>query len=182
MFINTIGYWCLFLDMPSLPSRHTVLAVGLVFALVGSSGCIGLASLPGGGCEPTRVTATPYPAVPATLTNETVTEYAEAFEQARLLERHAGDRKNFTYRIVVDSVNRTSDGWLVHLTGGVAERGCSWGRSYVGDGVVGAQYFINETTVYRVDAYMNAAADPRESGTEVVDNARSSRNSKTLAS
>jgi len=163
--------------MPSTQSRHTLLTVGLVLALVGSSGCLGAGPLLGGGCEYGRVTATPYPDVPATLTNETVSEFAEGFERARLLERHAGDGRNLTYRIIADSVNRTGDGWLVHLTGGFVEKGCHGTGSYVADGVVGAQYFVNETAVYRADAYWNSSVDPRENGTKVVENPRSDRTS-----
>jgi len=136
----------------------------------------------GGGCEYGRVTATPYPDVPATLTNETVSEFAEGFERARLLERHAGDEKNLTYRISTDSVNRTGDGWLVHLTGGFAEKGCRGTGSYVADGGVGAQYLVTETAVYRADAYWNASVDPRANGTKVVENPQSDRTSELLDS
>lgn len=65
-------------------------------------------------------------------------------------------------------VNRTPDGFIIHVIGGVTYQGCTDGSVWVADGGLAANYFVNETTAIRLNQPRNRTDDPREHGGEVV--------------
>ena len=122
----------------------------------------------GGGCPSNQRTPSQYPDVPPTLTEERVVEFVKRFERVKVIDQYARDRSSLTVRVTAESVTRTDDGWLIQLGGGFSQRGCSGGNTYVSDGIITAAYFVNETGVYREDAFPDTAVDPRENGTRVA--------------
>ncbi|MWG33722.1 hypothetical protein [Halomarina oriensis] len=122
----------------------------------------------GGACPSNQRTPSQYPDVPPTLSEERVVEFVKQFERVKVIDQYARDRSNLTIRVTVESVTQTDDGWLIQLGGGFSQRGCSDGNTYVSDGVISAAYFVNETGVYREDAFLKTAVAPRENGTRVA--------------
>lgn len=162
--------------MPSRDFGPALSTAGIVLAVVLASGCVGLPTATEDECRYEPVTPTSYPEIPATLTNESVGQFATEFERARFYERFEGERVRVSFNARADRVNRTGSGWLVDIDGGFAEYGCNDGVSYVADGIVNARYFVNETAAYRADGVghpesdveRNATIDPRENGTRVL--------------
>ncbi|MFC4407457.1 hypothetical protein [Haloarchaeobius iranensis] len=111
----------------------------------------------------------PVPDLPSNVTRETAIAFAERHAEA-LAWNDSVRSAEFGLSVTSDTsvVNRTPDGFVIHVTGGVTFRGCTDGSVWVADGGLAANYFVNETTAIRLDQPQNTTDDPREHGGEVV--------------
>ena len=147
-----------------------LLALCVLFAGCASSG---VGSGPTGttteGCPPpTNFSTRPLPEKPETLTNETAVAFAVEYEEATTWN---DVRKSAEIDLSVDArgsvVNRTETGYVVHVTGGFSTYSCHDGARAVGDGFISANYFVNNTTVVRLEYPDNRRTDPRTNGAVV---------------
>jgi len=111
----------------------------------------------------------PLPDAPENVTRESVRSFATAYEEATVWNR---ERADSTLSLGVDVseatvVNRTETGYVVHLAGGFGVEACLDGSLVAGEGIVQTNYFVNETTVIRLESPASRAADPRNGGTVV---------------
>ncbi|WP_158059041.1 hypothetical protein [Halorussus halophilus] len=121
------------------------------------------------GCPPTKhFSKKSLPEKPAELTNETAVEFAVAYENATTWNE---ERKNAETELNVNAqgslVNRTKTGYVVHVSGGISTYSCHDGQVAVGDGFVRANYFVNDSTVVKLEHPENRTTDPRDGGVVV---------------
>ncbi len=111
----------------------------------------------------------PVPDLPSNVTRETAIAFAESHAEA-LAWNDSIRSAEFGLSVTSDTsvVNRTPDGFIIHVTGGVTFQGCTDGSVWVADGGLAANYFVNETTAIRLNHPQNTTDDPREHGGEVV--------------
>lgn len=135
------------------------LSLGLVLMLV-VTGCMagtptdqptGDSTTP---AEAVPVTPKPLPDQPETLTSENVVQFATAYERAYTWNQElTTDTIKMTITPVrVERLNTTDAGYIVHLEVGFSHTFRSDGAKVVGDGFYTANYFINATTILRVQA------------------------------
>lgn len=125
---------------------------------------------PAADCPADRATERPLPARPEALTADRAVRFAERFERAYGANRELGPNViEATVTPVRANVTETAAGYRVRLGVGFSETRCLDGATAVGDGSYAAAYFLNETTVRRVEAGGRAGSelDPRN-GTVVA--------------
>ncbi|WP_327050754.1 hypothetical protein [Halomicrococcus gelatinilyticus] len=111
----------------------------------------------------------PLPDAPENVTRESVRSFAAAYEEASVWNRERAD-STLSLGVHVSEatvVNRTGTGYVVHLEGGFSFEECLDGSGVAGEGIVRTNYFVNETTVVRLESPDSRAADPRNGGTVV---------------
>ena len=111
----------------------------------------------------------PVPELPSNVTRETALSFAESHAEA-LAWNDSIQSAEFGLSVTSDAavVNRTPDGFIIHVTGGGTYQGCTDGDVWVADGGLGANYFVNETAAIRLNQPRNTTDDPREHGGEVI--------------
>lgn len=140
--------------------RHLIGLIGSI--LVGTSGCQGF---PGQSdfCQYDTVTPIPTPEMPESLTQDSATEFVVEYERARYYQLEAGRQANASIRVTVEAANRTDEGWMITLGGGIGIETCN-GR---GHGPITTKYFLNDNAVYREERG-GTSVDPRNNGTRVL--------------
>jgi len=111
----------------------------------------------------------PLPDAPGNVTRESVRSFVTAYEEATVWNRELKNPKISLGVHVSEAtvVNRTETGYVVHLAGGFGFEDCLGGSHVAGEGIVRTNYFVNETTVVRLESPDSRAADPRNGGTVV---------------
>jgi hypothetical protein len=106
---------------------------------------------------------------PEPFTNETVADFARAYEEARVWNENLDAHHELGVSGQATVANRTDSGFVVIVSGGVTKHDCAAGHS-VADGFMSAAYFVNESVVVRAnpDPGTVDAVDPRVDG-EVVE-------------
>jgi len=121
-------------------------------------------------CPPDETLARkPLPDAPENVTRERVRSFATAYEEATVWNRERAD-STLSLGVHVSEatvVNRAETGYVVHLEGGFSFEECLDGSGVAGEGIVRANYFVNETTVVRLESPASRTADPRNGGTVV---------------
>lgn len=141
-----------------------LLAVCVLLAGCASSGGTATESCP----PPKNFSEKPLPEKPTTLTNETAVEFAVAYENATTWNENLdGQKTDLNVGASGEVLNRTETGYLVHVSGGFSTYSCSMGQTAVGDGFVSANYFVNNSTVLRLEYPENRTVDPRDGGVVV---------------
>jgi hypothetical protein len=111
----------------------------------------------------------PLPDAPENVTRESVRSFATAYEEATVWNRERAD-STLSLGVHVSEatvVNRTETGYVVHLAGGFGFEDCLDGSHVAGEGIVRANYFVNETTVIRLGNPDARTVDPRNGGAVV---------------
>lgn len=122
-------------------------------------------------CETNDYEQRDRPERPANVTEESAIAFAEAYENATVWNDAAPDADNSLYVNADGSVlNRTDTGFVVQVTGGGTYTTCHGEDQAVADMYLYANYFVNETTVLRLEHPENETADPRRHGGEPVEN------------
>lgn len=104
--------------------------------------------------ETVPVTPKPLPDQPENLTSENVVQFAKAYERAYTWNQEftSDTIKMNVNPARAELLNTTDAGYIVHLEVGFSHTFRSDGAKVVGDGFYTANYFINETTILRVQA------------------------------
>jgi hypothetical protein len=121
-------------------------------------------------CPPAEpATPTSTPVRPDDFTRENVAPFVRAYEEATV-RKATLDEQTARMSVHVSEaavVERTADGYVLHLEGGFSVERCLDGRRAAGEGVVRANYFVNETALVRLGDPKNRTTDPRGRGTVV---------------
>lgn len=153
--------------MPSTALHATVLACVLL------AGCAGV--VPSGTetttCPPaTDYESKPLPEKPTAFTADSVAEFAEAYEETMAWNDAVEQAEtSLSSNGSAEVVNRTETGYVVHVTGGASYRTCTNGATAVADNFFDANYFVNETTVVRLETPENRTTNPRVNNGTIVE-------------
>lgn len=109
------------------------------------------------------------PAPPSTLTRASVTAFVAEYEENLTWNRMVEDDyiSLGVHASRPSVVNETETGYIVHVEGTLGFERCIDGGHVAGDGVFSANYFVNGTTLVRLDDPENNTTDPRNNGTVV---------------
>ena len=112
----------------------------------------------------------PLPDVPENVTAETAVEFAAAYEKASFWNENA-DKADNSLRVSARAsvVNETDTGFVVHVSGDGGYVACHHSGRAIADAWFRVNYFVNETTVVRLEEPDNKTDDPRENGGVVVE-------------
>lgn len=151
-------------------TRRSALRLGIPGLLGTIAGCSGKqSSTPESSCPARRVTSVAYPETPSSLTNDSVVTYATDLEKAYQQRDHAdGNTVEVSVTRMESIVEQTDGGYLVTLVIGFSTKGCLDGSLGVGSGGYEVRYYVNQTSVFRVQIDdKQSELDPREKGTRL---------------
>jgi len=120
-------------------------------------------------CVETAYDRKSVPDVPANVSAESAAEFAAAYENATVWNEIAADADNsLRVNTRAEVVNETDTGFVVYVSGGGSYVACHGEARAVADMWLHVNYFVNETTVVRLEQPENKTDDPRVNGGQVV--------------
>jgi hypothetical protein len=148
-------------------SRREYLSVLGVVATGMAAGCLGTRGPPE-HCPAETITPIEYPERPETLTEESVSSFVAEVERAYMYRDYANDDYVYVgFDPTPDEVRQVDDGWEARIETSLSGYACDEGEMGHGDGAYTAYYYLNETSVYRIDNTKTESPDPRANGTKL---------------